>query len=160
MQLYSYFVSQSSEFCRHNPFCCFSASVDCCKRKFRYRVRKLLDTSSYHRFRGPYCLHLQGAAMSSQMLVSHNTTGRHNPERPRFESPETCIMTKTHFKYVSYTEIVNRVASWPHSKRTRRSSEQCFVYCYNYKLSVDLIYSSVALPRNLLNFEDSASGTH
>jgi len=25
--LYRYFVSQSSEFCRHNPLCCFSTSV-------------------------------------------------------------------------------------------------------------------------------------
>jgi hypothetical protein len=30
MQLYRYFVSQSSEFCRHNPLCCFSTSVYCC----------------------------------------------------------------------------------------------------------------------------------
>jgi len=27
MQLYHCFVSQSSEFCRHNPLCCFSTSV-------------------------------------------------------------------------------------------------------------------------------------
>jgi hypothetical protein len=27
MQLSRYFVSQSSEFCRHNPLCCFSTSV-------------------------------------------------------------------------------------------------------------------------------------
>jgi len=31
-------VSQSSEFCRHNPLCCFSTSVYCCKRMFRYRL--------------------------------------------------------------------------------------------------------------------------
>jgi hypothetical protein len=31
VQLYRYFVSQSSEFCRHNPLCSFSASVYCCK---------------------------------------------------------------------------------------------------------------------------------
>jgi len=37
VQLYRYLVSQSSEFCRHNPFCCFSTSVYCCKRIFRYR---------------------------------------------------------------------------------------------------------------------------
>jgi len=44
--LYRYFVSQSSEFCRHNPLCCFSTSVYCCL--FRYdSVRKLLDTPSY-----------------------------------------------------------------------------------------------------------------
>jgi len=35
VQLYRYFVSQSSEFCRHNPLCCFSTSV-CCL--FRYRL--------------------------------------------------------------------------------------------------------------------------
>jgi len=37
MQLYHYFVSQSSEFCRHNPLCCFSTSAYfCCL--FRYRL--------------------------------------------------------------------------------------------------------------------------
>jgi hypothetical protein len=35
MQLYRYFVSQSNEFCRHNPLCCFWTSV-CCL--FRYRL--------------------------------------------------------------------------------------------------------------------------
>jgi hypothetical protein len=41
VQLYRYFVSQSSEFCRHNPLCCFSMSV-----YFYFvidSVRKLLD---------------------------------------------------------------------------------------------------------------------
>jgi hypothetical protein len=37
MQLYRYFVSQPSEFCRHNPLCCFSTSVYCCCL-FRYRL--------------------------------------------------------------------------------------------------------------------------
>jgi hypothetical protein len=27
VQLYRYFVSQSSEFCRHNPLCCFSTCL-------------------------------------------------------------------------------------------------------------------------------------
>jgi hypothetical protein len=31
-------VSQSSEFCRHNPLCCFSTSVYCCNRILRYRL--------------------------------------------------------------------------------------------------------------------------
>jgi len=38
VQLYRYLVSQSSEFCLRNPSCCFSASVYCCKRVFRYRL--------------------------------------------------------------------------------------------------------------------------
>jgi len=47
VQLYCHFVSQSSEFCRHNPLCCFSTSVYLCCL-FRYDlVRKLLDTPSY-----------------------------------------------------------------------------------------------------------------
>jgi hypothetical protein len=29
---------KSSEFCRHNPLCCFSTSVYCCKRIFLYRL--------------------------------------------------------------------------------------------------------------------------
>jgi hypothetical protein len=37
VQLYRCFASQSSEFCRHNTLCCFSTSVYCCKRIFRYR---------------------------------------------------------------------------------------------------------------------------
>jgi hypothetical protein len=43
VQLYRYFVSQSSEFCRHNPLCCFSTSVCCCL--FRYRLSP--ETSGY-----------------------------------------------------------------------------------------------------------------
>jgi hypothetical protein len=38
VQLYRYCVSQSSEFCRHNPLCCFSTTVYCCKRIFCYRL--------------------------------------------------------------------------------------------------------------------------
>jgi hypothetical protein len=38
MQLYRYFVSQSSEFYRHNPLYCFWKIVYCCKRVFRYRL--------------------------------------------------------------------------------------------------------------------------
>jgi hypothetical protein len=38
VQLYRYFMSQSSKSCRHNPLCCFSASVYCCCCLFRYRL--------------------------------------------------------------------------------------------------------------------------
>jgi len=47
--LYRYFVSQSSEFCLHNPLCCFSTRVYfcfCCL--FLYgSVQKLLDVPLY-----------------------------------------------------------------------------------------------------------------
>jgi len=35
----SYFVSQSSEFYRHNPLCCFLTSVYCCKHIFSYGLK-------------------------------------------------------------------------------------------------------------------------
>jgi hypothetical protein len=38
VQLYRYFVSQSSEFGSHNPLCCFSASIYCCRCLFCYRL--------------------------------------------------------------------------------------------------------------------------
>jgi hypothetical protein len=38
VQLYRYFVSQSSEFCHRNTLCCFSTSVYFRKRMFRYRL--------------------------------------------------------------------------------------------------------------------------
>jgi hypothetical protein len=38
VQLYRYFVSQSSEFCRHSPLCCFSTSACCCYCLFRNRL--------------------------------------------------------------------------------------------------------------------------
>jgi len=45
---YRYFVSQSSEFCRHNPLYCFSTSNTKGKRIFSYRLGpETLDTPSY-----------------------------------------------------------------------------------------------------------------
>jgi len=38
LQLYRYFVSQSTEFCLHNPLSCSSTNVYCCKCIFRYRL--------------------------------------------------------------------------------------------------------------------------
>jgi hypothetical protein len=49
VQLYRYFISQSSEFCRHNPLCCFLTSV-CIFVSVYFvsdSVRKLLDTPYY-----------------------------------------------------------------------------------------------------------------
>jgi hypothetical protein len=46
-ELYRYFVSQSSEFCRRNASCCFSTSNTKGKRNFvTDLVRKILDTHS------------------------------------------------------------------------------------------------------------------
>jgi hypothetical protein len=84
VQLYRCFVSQSSEFCRHNTLCCFSKSVYCCCCLFRYdSVRKLSDTVTpwgrilmYRR-----TLLLPSSARSSETSVSyHDTTRHYNPQ--------------------------------------------------------------------------------
>jgi hypothetical protein len=45
VQFYRYFVSQSSEFCRHNPLYYLSTGVYCCKDIFCYRLS--LETFGY-----------------------------------------------------------------------------------------------------------------
>jgi len=73
MQLYSCFMSQSSEFCRHNPLCCSSASVYCCRRIFRYdSVRKLLDTPSFYP-RYPILKTLSISYISDQVSHAYKT---------------------------------------------------------------------------------------
>jgi hypothetical protein len=61
----SLFVSQSSEFCRHNPSYCFSTSVYCCKRyislstqsgNFWIHPPTCLSISSYMSYYLPSCL--------------------------------------------------------------------------------------------------------
>jgi hypothetical protein len=47
VQLYRYFVSQSSEFCRHSPLCCFSMSVCCCCCYCLFCHRLSLETFGY-----------------------------------------------------------------------------------------------------------------
>jgi hypothetical protein len=44
-EAHRYFVSQSSEFCRHKPLCCFSMSVYCCKRIYLYRLNGIWTAS-------------------------------------------------------------------------------------------------------------------
>jgi hypothetical protein len=65
VQLYRYFVSQSSEFCRHSPLCCFSSCVYCCL--FRYRIST--ETFGYTLV---YVVHLS-LSLSSYVTVSSNT---------------------------------------------------------------------------------------
>jgi hypothetical protein len=50
----SLFVSWSSEFCRHNPLCCFSTSVYCCTRIFRYRLSPETSGHSLVKYDAPH----------------------------------------------------------------------------------------------------------
>jgi hypothetical protein len=47
VQLYRYCVSQSGEFCRHNPLCCFSTCVYCCRCCCLFRYRLSPETFGY-----------------------------------------------------------------------------------------------------------------
>jgi len=50
VQLYRYFVSQSSEFCRHNPLCCFSTNACCYLLRYQLSPENL-DAHSYTKFK-------------------------------------------------------------------------------------------------------------
>jgi len=73
VQLYRHFVSQSSEFCRHNPLCCFSTSVYCSKRyrlspeTFRYTLLYISRLAYIHT---PLCVSNMWS-MGGQSLFSH-----------------------------------------------------------------------------------------
>jgi len=71
VQLYRYFVSQSSEFCRHNPLCCFSTSNTKDKRIFRYRLSP--ETFGYTLVHSPYHTSLQGTLTQRMPDTGHRT---------------------------------------------------------------------------------------
>jgi hypothetical protein len=54
VQLYRYFVSQSSEFCRRNTLCCFSTSACCCCCCCLFRYRLSPETFGYTLVRGKW----------------------------------------------------------------------------------------------------------
>jgi len=80
MQLYPYFMSQFSEFCRHNSLCCFSTSVYFCCCLFRYWFNP--ETFGYslvwacilrqvmNKLFPSYCQNLSGYSLRGQGFVS------------------------------------------------------------------------------------------
>jgi hypothetical protein len=75
VQLYRYFMSQSSKFCSHNPLCCFSTSVHCYKCIFRYRLGPetfgyTLIWSSF----SPFCYFLCFWSKCPPLLSNSHTT--------------------------------------------------------------------------------------
>jgi hypothetical protein len=68
VQLYRYFVRQSSEFCRHNPLCCFSTSVYCCL----FRCRLSPETFGYtHVLKSALRLSNQSCITSYVQIILH-----------------------------------------------------------------------------------------
>jgi len=73
VQHYRYFVSQSSEFCRHNPLCCFSTNVYCCCLFHYDSVWKLLGTPLY------MCLQvITTSAYFNCYCITHTVSNSHD----------------------------------------------------------------------------------
>jgi hypothetical protein len=117
MQLYRYFVSQSSDFCRHNPLCCFSTSVYYCKRIFRYRLSPetfgytLVPYNKWHPF--VFTNHIQPrvwwcvtcAVEKVSLSRRGNTTHFCFPERI-FSSSVAYVSAETHLGSLSHSADV------------------------------------------------------
>jgi hypothetical protein len=94
VNLYRYFVSQSSEFCRHNPLCCFSTSVYCCCCcLFRYRLspktfgytlvlsyQNTTQVTNQKTTTRIFTLKMEAARSTETIVLYHNTKRRHNSE--------------------------------------------------------------------------------
>jgi hypothetical protein len=74
IRFYRYFVSHSSEFCRHDSLCCFSWSVYYCCLFRHDSVRKLLDIpSKYHDGGGGHSLQNCRAVILKQLRNCRTT---------------------------------------------------------------------------------------
>jgi hypothetical protein len=96
VQLYRYFVSQSSEFCRYNPLCCFSMRVYfCCSYFVIDSVRKLTDTPSYSQLHSP---HLEAASSARNVRNRHAVVTR-NPLNMVYQGVSKSFRTESITKY-------------------------------------------------------------
>jgi hypothetical protein len=106
VQLYHYFVSQSSEFCRHNPLCCFSTSVYCCYCYFVIdSVRKLLNTLSQ--------------SLSQEITAFYGTCFHKSPPLVPILKPTDPVYTLPYYFPVS-SILCNTFASMPRSSKLSR----------------------------------------
>jgi hypothetical protein len=80
MQLYLYFMSQSNEFCRYNPLCCFSTSVYCCLFRYRHSPETFGYTVIY--------LHIFYVQMIFPYVGLHHSAGKMRPHALRPTWPE------------------------------------------------------------------------
>jgi len=120
VQLYCYFVSQSSEFCHHNLLCCFSTSVCCLfhswlsSKTFGYTLIHLSQTKKIH----PLSQILQ-LDLSCQLSPSQTVLSRH----------EMLHMQRGHIKHTfTYDGTIN---VWLHSKNHMKGA---VVHC-NWRIT-------------------------
>jgi hypothetical protein len=71
VQLYHYYVSQSNEFCRHNPLCYFSTSVYFYYCLFRY----LLSPETFGYTLVYHTLHMEFSHLRIRIFITQKHTG-------------------------------------------------------------------------------------
>jgi hypothetical protein len=92
-------VSQSSEFCCHNPLCCFLTSVYCCCSFVIDSVRKLLDTLV--ECLDSRCIRIQeGRSKSVYKAVNHGC-GQHIIFYTVRMENVTLVIPEDNFKFLS-----------------------------------------------------------
>jgi len=111
--LYRYFVSQSGEFCHHNPLCCFSKSVYCYKL-IRGCIKKFPD-------RPPAARTANGTDFCHQMqlyryFVSHSSEFCRN-------NPLYCFSTVYCYKRIR--GCIQTFPDWPSGARDANGTVLC-----------------------------------
>jgi hypothetical protein len=125
VQLYRYFVSQSSEFCRHNPLCFFSTSVYCCL--FRDRISP--ETFGYTLVRGPSrdTKWVSPKYKPEALPIQPSCSANHSSSRAkRHETSQTLYCTDLeHVEAVRVAEVpaADLCAHVPAVERSRRELE-------------------------------------
>jgi len=89
MQLYHYFVSQSSEFCHPNPLCCFSMNFYCCKRIFRYWLSP--ETFGYTLVHASQCWEKRKCYKTSEIYTNCSQVCRNRTVRCNIPNVRTIL---------------------------------------------------------------------
>jgi hypothetical protein len=140
MQLYRYVVSQYSEFCHNNIFCCFSTSNTKGNRIFRYRLSPetfeytLVDSRiGYVSITGPLCVkNLLTHPYNLKSVTGCVPVVCFSPQF-HFISFYFCyewiVLLVFHYKLLSYPTPINAKVSRSIWSKTDSSSQSLYIAC-------------------------------
>jgi hypothetical protein len=110
-------VSQSSEFCSHNPLCCFSTSVYCCL--FRYRHSP--ETFGYTLvFRATDILLNLSSSAQNALPETQKLSSRHH--MTRYPSPKQAVLWVYRPKFCHVQPVCTSFRTFPSYKILVRSA--------------------------------------